>query len=88
MGQSGSSWRTSLSLPTGNDSANDCASRLPARAYGVRFSCAGFQRTGPIVSIGPSGTSYDRPVRRASRQPPGARPVAFLNARLKAASES
>ena len=55
---------------------------------GVEFSCSGVQRTCPIVSIGPKGRDYGRPVRRASRQAPGARPVAFLNARLKAASES
>src|SRR5437867_11610932 len=34
------------------------------------------------------GGNYDRAVRRASRQAPGASPVAFLNARLNAASES
>ena len=54
----------------------------------VGFAGAGMQRTCPVVSLGPGGGSYDRPVRRASRQAPGARPVAFLNARLNAASES
>jgi len=54
----------------------------------VGCGCAGMQRICPVVSLGPSGRSYDRPMRRVSRQAPGARPVAFLNARLKAASES
>ncbi len=58
------------------------------RRTGIGFSYAKVQRTCSIVSIGLDEGNYDRAVRRTSRHAPGASPVAFLNARLNAASES
>ena len=68
-------------------SANDWSSRLPAPAYDRRCALCGSPAELPDRPDG-RWRGYARMGRRASRQAPGASPVAFLKARLKAASES
>jgi len=57
-------------------------------SIGETISCSRVQRACPSVHYRAAGWGYLPAGWRPSRQAPGAIPVAFLKARLKAASES
>src|SRR2546430_2676027 len=64
-----------------------CAPTLTASCRPGPILRMGLRRRSPFLQLAGRG-DYDWAVRRTSRQAPGANPVAFLNARLNAASES